>query len=327
MADDERYVLGIDGGGSRTRCMIANLSGRLIARGNGGPSNPLTVGIDVAVNSILKAVDKASRRCGIRHFLAACMGVAGTDRPSGRGALRSRLSNLNIGKLRIVSDAVAALAGATGCRPGVVVVAGTGSIALGINEGGETARAGGWGWRLGDEGSGYDIGRRALTAALRAYDGRISNTSLTKKVRSALGLGDLSELIDHTYMSGMEIMDIADLSTLVGEAASEGDGEAIKILEEAGRELGIAALSVIRRLRLSGGFTIALTGGVFTLGETLRASFEEVVRRRASECCIIQPRFEPAVGAVLLALQELGVAVDEGLLDRVEASYYALESD
>ncbi len=322
-----RYVLGIDGGGSGTRCVIAHVSGRLLAKGSGGPSNPLTVGAGTAAEAIIEAVDEASRRCGIRQFQAACMGIAGTDRTSGREALREKLSDLSVGQLSIISDAEAALAGATGCRPGVVVIAGTGSIAYGVNEKGETARAGGWGWMLGDEGSGYDIGRKALTAALRAYDGRNPNTSLIRKLRSTLGLEDMSELIDRIYIGGMDIKEIANLATLVCEAASEGDKTAIKILEEAGKELGIAALSVIHRLKLRGEFNIALTGGVFNLGGPLRTSFEDVVNQRVVGCHIDSPRFEPAVGSALIALQKLGVKVDEGLLGRVEASHYNLKED
>jgi len=321
LVEDEGFVLGVDGGGSGTRCVIAHFSGRVLARGEGGPSNPLTAGFDAAADAIKEAVNEAARRCGVRRFRASCMGVAGTDRPSGREALRTRLSDLETGKLIIVSDAASALAGATGCRLGVAVVAGTGSIAYGVNERGETARAGGWGWRLGDEGSGYDIGRSAITAALRAHDGRGAPTSLAEKVRATLGLGDLNGLIDRVYMEGIGSGEVAALATIVGEAAEEGDGEAIKILERAGKELGLAAASVIRKLGLEGGFTVATTGGVFNLGEPLRSSFEVVVRRSAAGCSISPPLFEPAVGSALLALRELGVDVDEGLLERVEESY------
>jgi N-acetylglucosamine kinase-like BadF-type ATPase len=319
LVEDECHVLGVDGGGSGTRCVIADLSGRILARGTGGPSNPLTVGTDEAAKAIAEAIQEASMCCGVERFRVACMGVAGTDRPSGREALRSRLSSLGAYSLSIVSDAEAALAGATGCGPGVVVVAGTGSIAFGVNGRGETARAGGWGWRLGDEGSGYDIGRRALTAALRAHDGRTRPTSLTGKLEAAIGLEDMSELIDLVYVEGLGTIEVASLAALVGEAAGEGDAEAIRILEEAGVELGLAASSVVRRLCLEGEVVVP-TGGVFNLGEPLRSSFERALMRDAPGCRIEEPRFEPAVGSALLALRDLGVEIDEALLGRVRAS-------
>ncbi|MDH5199975.1 MAG: ATPase [Candidatus Bathyarchaeota archaeon] len=326
MVEGCEHVLGVDGGASGTRCVIANASGELLARGTGGPSNPITVGVEAAADAITEAVNEAVESCGVWRFGVACMGIAGAMRPPVLGALRSRLATLDVMKLEMISDAVIALAGATGCRHGVVVIAGTGSIAYGENEGGETARAGGWGWRLGDEGSGNYIGSRALIAAVRSHDGRDPPTVLAEKVRTALGLTDMSEMIDRVYLGGMGVEDVSALAVLVGEAAEEGDGEAIRILEDAGAELGAAALTVARKLGLSGGFIVAPTGGAFNLG-LLKASFDKAVKQGAAQCCIISPRFEPAVGAALLALKELGVDVCEGLLERVEASYNALRGD
>lgn len=323
MIDDEGYVLGVDGGGSQTRCVIADLSGRILGKGSAGPSNPLTVGVEAASEAITKAIQAAVCGCGNVKgpFRAACLGVAGVDRPYGREAIRREVMPLGIAeRLFVISDAAAALAGATGCGVGVVVVAGTGSIAYGANAEGETARAGGWGWMVDDEGSGYDIGRRAMTAALRAYDGRGEQTMLEDKIKAELSLGDLSELVDRIYVAGMKSHEVAALAPVVADAAAEGDEVAVRILREAGLELGCAAEAVIRRLRLRGRFTVAETGGVFQLGEPLCAAFEETVRKAAPECTIGPPRFEPAVGSALLALKELGVGVEEALLRGVEAS-------
>ena len=326
MVEGFEHVLGVDGGASGTRCVIAHASGELLARGTGGPSNPITVGVDTAVDSITEAVDGAVESCGVGRFSVACMGIAGAMRPPVLGALRSRLSTLDVERLEIISDAVIALAGATGCRPGVVVIAGTGSVAYGESEGGETAKAGGWGWRLGDEGSGNYIGNRALIAAVRSHDGRGPPTILAEKVRTALDLTDMNELIDRVYLRGMGVEDVSALSVLVGEAADEGDHEASRILKDAGAELGAAALTVARKLGLIDNFIVAPTGGAFNLG-LLKVSFDVVVKQGAAQCCIISPRFEPAVGAALLALKGLGVEVGEGLLGQVEASYNSLKSD
>jgi N-acetylglucosamine kinase-like BadF-type ATPase len=323
MVEGREHVLGVDGGASGTRCVIAHASGELLVRGTGGPSNPITVGVEAAVEAIMEAVDEAVESCGVGLFGVACMGIAGALQPPVFGALRGRLAVLDVERLEVISDAVIALAGATGCRSGVVVIAGTGSIAYGENEGGETARAGGWGWRLGDEGSGNYIGSRALIAAVRSHDGRGTPTALAEKVRTALGLTDMNELIDRVYLGGMGVDEVSALAALVGETAEEGDGEASRILEDAGAELGLAALTVARKLGLSGDFIVAPTGGAFNLG-LLKASFDEVVKQGAAQCDIISPRFEPAVGAALLALKELGVEVGEGLLERVEASYNSL---
>ncbi|RLI09109.1 hypothetical protein DRO42_05090, partial [Candidatus Bathyarchaeota archaeon] len=166
--------------------------------------------------------------------------------------------------------------------------------------------------------------RRALTAALRAHDGRGEQTALVGKIKTKLNLGDLGEVIDLLYATGMRSHEVAALAPLVAEAAEEGDEVAACILREAGTELGRAAVAVIRKLRLQGQFTVAQTGGVFQLGESIRAAFEETVRLEAPECVVAPARFEPAVGAALLALRELGVEVDEPLLRRMEASLRAL---
>lgn len=320
-----KYVVGVDGGGSGTRSVVASSSGRLMARGRAGPSNPLTVGFDEAVDAIVKAVKEASNSCGIERFDASCLSLAGVDRPSARDSLREKLPDLHLGKLSIISDAAAALAGATGCRPGVVVVAGTGSIVYGVNAEGETARAGGWGWMVGDEGSGYDIGRRAVTAALKAYDGRGPQTLLVEKVESELCLDDLEEVIDRIYTKKVSSLLIASLAPLVGEAADEGDTTAARILHEAGIELGQAASAVIQQLRLKGGFVVSPSGGVFNIKQ-VTDSFEEAARRAAPECIVAPPRFEPAVGSALLALKSLGIKMDDRLLMTVESSSRNLEA-
>jgi len=171
--------------------VVIDSSGRALSRGIGGPSNPLTAGFDEAAEAITAAVEAAAEEAGVEAFSAACLGIAGTDRPSGRDALMGMLE-IPSGRVRIVTDAVAALAGATGGGPGVIVISGTGSIAYGVDSEGGTARAGGWGWMVDDEGSGYDIGRKAMAAALRAHDGRGEPTTLADKVKSVLGLRDMS---------------------------------------------------------------------------------------------------------------------------------------
>lgn len=324
---EEHHVLGVDGGGSRTRCVIASLSGHILARGSGGPSNPLTAGFDGAAEAIQAAVEEASRRCGINSFVASVMGLAGTERASNVESLTARLTLHDLGNLRIIGDAQVALAGAMGCRPGVVVISGTGSIAYGENGAGETARAGGWGWRLGDEGSGYDIGSRALISALRDQDGRGPATLLTEKIRGALSLEDLDELVDLTYRGNMGSEEVAALAGLVGEAAREGDNVALRILEGAGVELGVAASAVIGRLGLTGGFTLGLVGGVFNLGPLIRESLERSVRRTAPDCVISRPRFPPEVGAALLALRDVSVELEDELLHTMDASFEVLKEE
>ena len=295
----------------------------MLATGRAGPSNPITIGAEKALTNILEAVDEASTKCGVHEFLASRLGVAGTDRSRLRQMLLDGMRG-SFGDTAIVSDAASALAGGTGCRPGVVVIAGTGSIAYGENRLGETARAGGWGWRLGDEGSGYTIGLKAVMAALWAHDGRGPETVLKRKIVTHLGLGSIEGIIDWVYEPGREPRDVAYLVPLVREAEAEGDAAAALVMAEAGAELGLVANAVIRRLGLSGGFPLSLNGGVFKQHSGYIIAFEEVVRREAPECELVKPRMPPLLGSGLIALKSLGVTVDEALLQRVENSYRGL---
>jgi glucosamine kinase len=317
------HVLGVDGGGSATRSVIISTGGEVLATARAGPSNPITMGAERALANILEAVDEASARCDVHEFLASRLGVAGTDRSRLRQELLDGMRN-SFGDTAIVSDAASALAGGTGCRPGLVVIAGTGSIAYGENRLGETARAGGWGWRLGDEGSGYTIGLKAIMAALMAHDGRGPETALKQKIVSHLGLGGIEGIIDWVYEPGREPRDIAYLVPIVREAEAKGDEAAALVMAEAGAELGFVANAVIRRLGMSGEFPVSLNGGVFKQPSGYIIAFEEVVRREAPECAFIKPRMPPLLGSGLIALRSLGVTLDEALLQRVEKSYMGL---
>jgi len=296
------------------------LDGVVASGGRAGPSNPITVGAERALASILGAVEEAAESAGVRRFLASRLGVAGTDRSRLRRELLAGLPSA-YGDAAIVSDAASALAGATGLKPGVVVIAGTGSIAYGENEAGDHARAGGWGWRLGDEGSGYTIGVNAIMAALMAHDGRGPETSLARKILGSLGLGSMEEIVDWVYSPGREPRDVAYLVPLVREAESEGDEAARLVMAAAGAELGLVAGAVIRRLGLRGEFPVSLNGGVFKQPSVYIMAFEEAVRREAPDCALIRPRMPPVLGSALLALRAAGARVDEGLLYTMEKSY------
>lgn len=317
-------VLGVDGGGTWTRCVVMSLDGRMLAHEQAGPSNPITLGVEQSVNNILKAVNKAKKKSGANSFEASFLGLAGASSSYLGDEMLERFPD-SWGDTKIVSDAQSALAGATGCGPGVVVIAGTGSISYGINSSGDEVRAGGWGWLLGDEGSGCTIGRRAIIAALRAFDGSGPNTVLCEMILTHLGLSEMEEIIDWAYGSGAEPRHFASLVPLVKEAENMGDLVAAVVMVDAGRELGSVAQAVIKRLGLSGAFPVACSGGVFKQPHGYNESFEVTVREVAPDCVFIKPLFTPTVGSALLALRSLGVVVDDGLLGRVDESLRCLD--
>jgi len=304
------FYLGVDGGGTSVEAVVSDAGLSVLGRGAGGPSNYQVIGLDRALDSLKEAVTAAlgAAGVGIRQVRGAFFGVAGVDCPADAAALRPAVERLLPGvPVEVDNDGIAALAGATGGRPGVVVISGTGSIALGVNADGRRGRSGGWGHILGDEGGGYDIGRRALAAVTRAADGRGPATTLTQVLLGHLGIEDPDALFRRTYIEGLEVHEIAALAPLVVGAARAGDTVARWLLAAAGRELGLAAVSVMRDLGFArAAFPVALLGGLFAAGSPLVGPLWRVVRRAAPQADLIEPRYPPAVGALILARRLFG---------------------
>jgi N-acetylglucosamine kinase-like BadF-type ATPase len=301
-----------------------NLKGEVVSIGRAGPSNPITIGVEGAVSNILEAVDLAKKGADVSEFKSSVLGLAGIARSYLRDEIASRLPD-SYGETMLVSDARSALAGATGCKPGVVVIAGTGSIAYGMNEAGSEARAGGWGWRLGDEGSGYTIGKNAVIAALRAFDESGPSTVLLEWVLDKLGFSDADDVIDWAYSKGRQPRHFAEFVPLVKKAEREGDRVAAEIMFDAGIELGRVTQAVIKRLNLRGEFPVACCGGVFLQPNRYNVSFEKTVRQVAKGCEFIEPLFSPTVGSGLLALESVGVVIGEAVITGVDESLRCLD--
>src|SRR2546425_2707608 len=301
----ERYFLGIDGGGTKTHAVITDSECRVLGEGFGGAANPLRVGLEDAVSHITQAVADACAQAGIElsNISSACAAIAGINHPIHYHTMKDALDEaMEIAGLELVTDARAALEGALDGKPGIVVIAGTGSIAIGVNAEGRQARAGGFGPTLSDEGSGYYIAQQALKAVVSSFDGRSPETSLTERVCKRLGLANASDLPGVIYNSDSEPVEIASLAELVHEAAQEGDEVARQILTAAGCELGRLAASVIEKLGLqSSAFRVACVGSVFRSGEFVLEPLREAVACIAPRAEIGPPLCTPAIGAVKLA--------------------------
>jgi N-acetylglucosamine kinase len=186
----------------------------------------------------------------------------------------------------------------------VVVIAGTGSIAVGYDGAGRKARAGGWGHVLGDEGSGYQIAQRGLNAATRARDGRGPATALLERLPQAAGAASLEGLASRIYLEGWSAAQIAALAPIVLDAAGEGDAVARGIVASSGHELSRAAVAVIRTLGIDDArFEVVLSGGIFAGSPAVVEAVGEEVRAFAPGAEVHLPRHEPVVGAILLALR------------------------
>lgn len=295
--------LGVDGGATKTLAVIVDATGREIGRGIAGSGNQAAVGLERAVASIRGAVAAATQQTGCDGMLhAAWIGLAGVDRPGDRDRLLPHLSAL-ADVIRLTNDAELALTGLDGAV-GVAVIAGTGSIAVGRDATGRMARSGGWGHIIGDEGSGYELGRRALKAAARASDGRGPQTALLPAIMAEWQLTRPDAMIDRVYPEG-DKGEIARLSALVFTAARDGDAMARRIVREAAAELALAALAVGEMLVFpDGNLPIALAGGMLIHEADFRATVLRHLRRRrpvGQVALVAEPALSAARAAIHLA--------------------------
>jgi N-acetylglucosamine kinase-like BadF-type ATPase len=297
------HVLGIDAGGTKTICFLADQDGQILAEARGGGANLQSSG-ELEVEKVLHAVmDKALVGRDIRPA-AICLGIAGVDRPADAQTVNEIMRRIGSNaRTLVVNDALVALEAGAGSSPGVVLVAGTGSIAYGRNASAQAARAGGWGYLLGDEGGGFWIGRAALSAVVRQFDGRGPATRLTELVLTHMHLTNPTELIHEIYYRDVHRHAISGLAALVEGAAEEGDAVAHQILTRAATELAAAASSVITRLGMRGeAFPIVLGGGIFRGIPSLVEGVGQRLSETAPRATPTLLRVEPAAGAVRLAL-------------------------
>ena len=278
MTNAMRCFIGVDAGGSQTRAVVVDEQGRERGRAVGAGANYTAMGRRHTVATLHAVVAQAAAAAGCDVPLhAAWLGLAGVDRPSDYAALLPRLRGLSE-NIYMTNDAELVLAALDG-TVGVAVIAGTGSIAVGRAASGATARAGGWGHLIGDEGSGYDIGRRGLQAAVQAADGRGPHTVLLERLLGHWQLDKPQEVIGRIY-PGTDKAPIARFAPLVCATAREGDAVARGIVGQAATDLARAILTVADALALPPeGIPLALAGGVLAHDAWVRALVLRRVRR------------------------------------------------
>jgi len=302
--------LGIDGGQSSTTAVLGDATGRVLGSGRGGPCNHVGAAEGRAkfTNAIIGCTFAAARQAGLDpatlRFASICAGFSGgaADKQSLLGEL------LRSDKLTVTHDALIALSGATAGAPGLIVIAGTGSIAFGRNAEGKTARAGGWGFLFGDEGGGFDLTRQALRAALRYEEGWGPPTALHRMLLEATGAANANDLLHRFYTSEWPRSRIAALSKLIDEAAAAGDLIARDLLHVSAQQLAGYATSVRRQLFKPGDTVrVAYVGGVFRSGLLLER-FRALVELEEGVTCG-PPIYGPAAGALLEAYRAAGLSV------------------
>jgi N-acetylglucosamine kinase-like BadF-type ATPase len=268
--------------------------------------------VSEAANAVREAAERACAKAGVRRveIVAAGVGLAGVKRADIRERMRVALKELDIKTVEVVTDADIALYGATEGKPGLVIIAGTGSICCGVNARGRHACAGGWGPVAGDEGSGSWIARRALQAVARATDGRGPKTSLVDAACDYFNVAKAEDLSTAVYAPNVTNSRIAGFGSRVVVAARRRDAVAREIVEEAGRELARAAVAVIHKLKMEREhFQVAYVGGVFAAGSMILDPLGEEVRSVALRAFIAPPVLAPAEAAARMAGEQLQLAL------------------
>lgn len=294
------YYLGIDGGGTRTTACIVDESGIELGRGSGGPCNIISFPDDTLRSSISDATANALVTAGLpadTTFAAACAGVAGFTSKKRRAAFQAIFTeSIPAATHQVQPDFTIAWWGATGGEPGIVCIAGTGAVVYGRNAAGESSRADGRGFLLGDRGSGFDLGRMALIEAMRDLESGAAMRPITISVMSHADARDADDLVQWTHVN-FEPARIAGLAEVIGECASEGDQDAITLIQQCGTRLRQSVETVFESLRLPSDAPVYPLGGLWKLGKTLRESFG------IAGLNVKDPKHDSAYGAALLAMR------------------------
>jgi glucosamine kinase len=294
-----RFVMGVDGGATKTLAAVLDLRERAMHLGHGASSNPDAVGARVATESLLNATDEAIARAGIEHeqLDAAVLAIAGTDTDGVAANVRASRPSTWV----VVNDVVGAWAVATGARPGVGAISGTGSNVFGVGTDGHAWRAGGWGHVLGDEGSGYWLAVQSIKAALCDRERSGPETALSAAAMDFFDVPSVEALATLVYSKPLTKGEIAAFAIETARVAHAGDAVARGLYELAASELGRQVAAVIAQTGLTGEFPVGLIGSAFKAGPLFVEPLAAVVQETSPQAQVAVVEMAPVGGCLLLA--------------------------
>jgi glucosamine kinase len=299
-----RYLLGIDGGATKTLAAVLDLESGALHVGHGGPSNQDAVGVHAAGGALFDAADGALAQAGIGdgQLDGAVLAVAGTDTDAVIAYVRAKRSQEWI----VVGDVVGAWATATAARPGVGAISGTGSNVFGVGRDGRAWRAGGWGHLLGDEGSGYWLGLQSIKAALRDREASGPPTALGDAAVEFFDAGSVEALATLVYSKPLTKSEIAAFAIETAGLAEHGDEVARTLYEAGARELAQQIAAVIRQTGLDGEFPVGLIGSAYKAGPVFVEPLTQAIHALAPRARVAVVEMAPVGGSLLLAARACG---------------------
>lgn len=303
------YFIGIDGGGTKTKCVLCDESLNVLFQTQSGPSNFLTIGTETVTETIINLITACCNHENIKfsEIESIVLGTTGAGRENDAMKLenavvaKAKSSEIGIKDFKVVSDARIALEGAFAGQPGSILIAGTGSIMFGKDNEGTIHRVGGFGRLIGDEGSGLTIGRKGLNLMAKYYDGRGKDTILRTKVEKSFGISDQSQLITKVYSDQFNIQDIAPL---VIQSAAEGDNLCKEILDNETNEILLHIMAMQKKLN-DEKMKIVFIGGTITNENEYSKLLNEKIATFLPKILIQQPDYPPEIGAAIIAKQNL----------------------
>jgi glucosamine kinase len=299
-----RFVLGVDGGATKTLAAVLDLERQRVHLGHGGPSNPDAVGAQAASQAVLDACAAAIERAGITEgdVDSAVLAIAGTDTDAVAREIEAGQPDGWI----VVNDVIAAWSTATGAQPGVGVISGTGSNVFGVGPHGRPWRVGGWGHILGDEGSGYWLGVQSIKAALRDRESSGPQTALSDAAVAFFDVASVEALGALAYAKPLTKGEIAAFAVQTAKLADQGDAVARELFAWGARELGGQIVAVISRTGLEGEFPVGLIGSAFKAGAVFVEPLTETVQAVAPGARLAVVELAPVGGSLLLAARAAG---------------------
>lgn len=302
-----KYLIGMDGGGTKTKCILTDINLNPIYETIGGPSNFLVIGTETVSETILNLVNDciSSQNISSSDIEAIVLGTTGGGRRNDAELLEKKIfedakqKSISVNKFKVESDARIALEGAFSGKAGSILIAGTGSIMFGKDEAGEIHRVGGFGRYIGDEGSGYRIGRKGLNAVARFMDGRAKSTKIADLLEQEFSIATSEQLITEVYRNNFNI---AAVAPLVFDVAESGDKIAQRILEDEADELILHILAMKSKLNVEM-LKVSLIGSILTTPNYFSYLFNEKVVRRFADVKIMEPEHSPEFGSALMAKQ------------------------
>lgn len=293
------YVIGVDGGGTKTEAALADSEGKILKIAKSGPSNPRNIGIEKCLFNVSQAIEKVK---GKKKVNSISIGLPAFEEEF-KTMKKVTLKKLNFkGNIKIYSDQIVAFRSVTDEKEGIVMISGTGCVCHGWR-GKKEAKVSGWGW-LSDEGSGFWTGQKAFQAVLKELDGRGPKTLITKLIFKEYKTKSKEDLLKKIYSSDL-VRQVSLISIIVDKAANKRDKIAKSIMEEAGKELAKAAVAVIKKLKFQNEiFPLVLIGGMFE-SKTAYMTFKAEVKKIAEKAKFLKPKEDPIIGAVKLAIEQI----------------------